>query len=67
VAVITLRLKMGKFGVFRSIFAARRGDNKRATKPNYSPVNSGFRFSNVAVMPSVRSFDGNIAAFHTAT
>ena len=33
----------------------------------YSPVNLGSRFSNVAVMPSVRSFDGSIAEFHTAT
>ena len=33
----------------------------------YSPVKFGARFSNVAVMPSVRSFDGSIAAFHAAT
>ena len=33
----------------------------------YSPVKFGARLSNVAVMPSVRSFDGSIAAFHAAT
>ena len=39
----------------------------RARLDAYSPVKFGVRFSNVAVMPSVRSFDGSIAEFHTAT
>src|SRR6185503_16226395 len=33
----------------------------------YSPVNSGARFWNMAVMPSVRSLDGRNAEFHAAT
>ena len=33
----------------------------------YSPVNSGLRFSNIALMPSPRSFDGRNAEFHAAT
>jgi hypothetical protein len=34
---------------------------------HYSPVNFGGRFSNVAVIPSVRSFEGRNAEFHAAT
>ncbi len=36
-------------------------------RSDYSPVKLGVRFSNVAVMPSVRSFDGRNAEFQTAT
>ena len=39
----------------------------RRAESRYSPVNFGGRFSNVAEMPSVRSFDGRNAAFHAAT
>ncbi len=33
----------------------------------YSPVNSGLRFSNIALMPSPRSRDGRNAEFQAAT
>ena len=36
-------------------------------KTRYSPVNSGLRFSNIALMPSPRSRDGRNAEFHAAT
>jgi len=39
----------------------------RARLDAYSPVNSGARFSNIALMPSVRSLDGKKAEFHAAT
>jgi hypothetical protein len=35
--------------------------------PGYSPLNSGARLANIAVMPSVRSRDGRNAEFHAAT
>jgi hypothetical protein len=44
----------------------RRGEG-RTRLDAYSPVNWGGRFSNIAVMPSVRSFDGRNAEFHAAT
>ncbi len=55
-------------GVRHDLAAAvqRQGQGRTRLDP-YSPVKFGGRFSNVAVMPSVRSFDGSIAAFHTAT
>ena len=44
----------------------RQGEGRVGLDP-YSPVKFGGRFSNVALMPSVRSFDGRNAAFHAAT
>ena len=47
--------------------AVERQGQGRTRLDAYSPVKFGARFWNVAVMPSVRSFDGSIAAFHAAT
>ena len=44
----------------------RQGQGRTGLDP-YSPVKFGGRFSNVAVMPSLRSLDGRNAAFHAAT
>jgi nucleoside-diphosphate-sugar epimerase len=46
---------------------SERQGQGRAGLDAYSPVKFGGRFSNVAVRPSVRSFDGRNAAFHAAT
>ena len=55
-------------GVRHDVVAAvQRQGQGRARLDAYSPVKFGGRFSNVAVMPSVRSFDGSNAEFHTAT
>lgn len=55
-------------GFRRHLAAAveRQGEGRAGLDP-YSPMKFGARFSKVAVMPSVRSFDGSIAAFHAAT
>ena len=47
--------------------AVERQGQGRARLDAYSPVKCGVRFSNIAVMPSVRSFDGRNAEFQTAT
>ncbi len=44
----------------------REGQGRTRLDP-YSPVKLGERFWNIAVMPSVRSFDGRNAEFHAAT
>ena len=41
--------------------------SRRPPSAVYSPVKFGARFSNIAVMPSVRSLDGRNAEFHAAT
>jgi dihydrofolate reductase len=45
--------------------AHRRGDKLLVRR--YSPLNSGARLANIAVIPSVRSFDARNAEFHAAT
>ena len=55
-------------GVRNDVVAVVQRQGEGGTRLDaYSPVKFGARFSNVAVMPSVRSLDGSIAAFQTAT
>ena len=55
-------------GVRAGLAAAVQHEGEgRAGLDAYSPVKFGGRFSNIALMPSVRSFDGRNAEFHAAT
>jgi riboflavin biosynthesis pyrimidine reductase len=47
------------------VLTHRAGD--QPVVPGYSPLNSGARLANIAVMPSVRSFDARNAEFQAAT
>jgi hypothetical protein len=43
------------------------GGAEQPVVPGHSPLNSGGRLANIAVMPSVRSLLGRNAEFHAAT